>query len=248
MAGFRGGPVLMAAFAGRLHKLLPGNPQKSHDSFLSVMHKANISRIGFLRHGQTAPSSGVDFDRLLTENGRQQANDAGLGFGKDLGPFAPKILVSSAPRTMETADIFKSAADQEHVKLKPMQSLYDGTMQPKGSALFQNLGYAPLKDYLTITSHGDRRDAQNILGAYAHTVVECMMEYAEDEIISSNLTAPCTLWMVGHAIYLPAAALGVASISNCDGGDIILSSNTEEAEGYLVDLLNNKVEYLSRTR
>ena len=57
-----------------------------------------------------------------------------------------------------------------------------------------------------------------------------------------------TLWMVGHAIYLPAAALGVAAILDCAeaGMETILSSNTKEAEGYLIDLQKSEALYLSR--
>jgi hypothetical protein len=238
-------PVLMVAFADGLHGWLPGKPQKSYGAFRSVMELANVSKIALLRHGQTAPSTGVDFDRVLTDLGREQANQAGAGFGRDLGPFAPRMLVSPAPRTVETAEIFKAAAGQQQVQLKPVQPLYDGTMQPKGSALFKKLGYAPLLDYLTNSVDQERQDAQKVLGAYAHVVVdEIMIECTEKEI---SQPAPCTLWMVGHAIYLPAAALGIASLLDCEGLDIILSSNTKEAEGFLVDLRTNSVQHMSRT-
>jgi hypothetical protein len=60
------------------------------------------------------------------------------------------------------------------------------------------------------------------------------------------LIASSTLWMVGHAIYLPAAALGAASLAGCRDQEVILSSNTKEAEGYLIDLENCTVECISR--
>ena len=49
---------------------------------ISALEKANISKIVFLRHGQTRPSTtGVDFDRLLTDDGKEQSREAGLSFG-----------------------------------------------------------------------------------------------------------------------------------------------------------------------
>jgi hypothetical protein len=113
MTVFRRTPVLMAAFA-QMHRLLPGKPARSYDDFLSIMNKAKISRIAFLRHGKTAPSTGgVDFDRLLTDVGRGQATDAGLRFGKDLKPFFSPVLVSPAPRTVETAELFLARVQRD---------------------------------------------------------------------------------------------------------------------------------------
>jgi hypothetical protein len=106
-------------------------------------------------------------------------------------------------------------------------------MQPKGSALFKKLGYAPLKDYLTNETDQEREDAQAVLGAYAREVAEAMMNSAQTE---PSLEPASTLWMVGHAIYLPAAALGIASLVGCEDPEVILSTNTQEAEGSVVDL------------
>jgi hypothetical protein len=52
----------------------------------------------------------------------------------------------------------------------------------------------------------------------------------------------------GHAIYLPAAALAVASLADCDKDaiEILLSTSTQEAEGYLIDLETSKIQYLAR--
>ena len=46
-----------------------------------------------------------------------------------------------------------------------------------------------------------------------------------------------TLVVVGHAIYLPAAALFAAEALGCDqkGRSQILGCDTQEAEGYLVE-------------
>jgi hypothetical protein len=50
---------------------------------------------------------------------------------------------------------------------------------------------------------------------------------------------------VAHAIYLPAAALGVAVLANCNDVDITLTTETQEGDGYLIDLSRSCVEYIS---
>ena len=60
------------------------------------------------------------------------------------------------------------------------------------------------------------------------------------------MIAGSTLWVVGHAIYLPAAALRAASVAGCRDQEVILSSNANEAEGYLIDLESYTAEYINR--
>jgi broad specificity phosphatase PhoE len=224
-------------------------PPCGSNSFRSACEKAGVSKIGFLRHGKTAPKppNTHDFDRLLTDQGREQAQEAGASFGQDLKPFFPTLLVSPAPRTVETAELFlKSAHAKEDCKLKPVQGLYDGTMHPKGSLIFQKIGYAPLTDYVECEDDEDREMSRKLLGLYAETVVDAM----NTVLLEANPTEEhdFTMWMVGHAIYLPAAALGVATQLDCSesGLAVILSSNTKEAEGYLIDVGNSEAVYLSR--
>jgi broad specificity phosphatase PhoE len=198
----------------------------------------------FLRHGQTGLSNGVDFDRILTDEGRSQARAAGASFGSDLKPFYSSLLVSPAPRTMETARIFLDAADANQTELKPLPVLYNGAMLPKGSLIFRKIGYAPLQDYLL--HEEDAQDAQQVLGEYAHSVVEALMDIVEQEG-ACEAESGCTLLVAGHAIYLPAAALGVAGLLGCDDDlDVILSTNTKEAEGYIIDIDDASVRYLAR--
>jgi hypothetical protein len=237
----------MAAAFCKMHELLYQLPLKSYNNQLrSALQKANISKIAFLRHGNTAPSTtGHDFDRRLTNLGREQAQQAALAFGYDLRPFFSPLLVSPAPRTMETAEILLAAAN-ETTRLQPIPTFYDGTMQPKGSVLFQKLGYAPLMDYLDNENDQERLDARDVLSAYAHSVVESIVETVTEASPISPSSPSTTLWLVGHAIYLPAAALGVASLVGCQDVSAILSTNTREAEGYLLDLSRLSAEYLSR--
>lgn len=116
---------------------------------------------------------------MLTKEGRWQASAAGKSFGLSLRPFAPVALCSPAsaaarrpvftpyrrridarrPRATETLDIFLGDA-RDDVAVAEAAPLYDGTMQPEGSALFKELGYAPLEEYL------ERERASEILGAY----------------------------------------------------------------------------------
>lgn len=174
-------------------------------------------------------------------------------------PFFPQVMVSPAPRTMDTANLFLEAtgisvgSHDLGIHLEPVQSLYEGTMQPEGSRLFQKIGYAPLRDYLMCEDDEDRKTAQNVLGTYAHTVTDEIIRVLELEKQKPNSAnnqnaQGLTLCLVAHAIYLPAAALAVATLADCDASsiDLLLRTNTREAEGYLIYLDTKKVTYLAR--
>jgi phosphohistidine phosphatase SixA len=240
---------LLLAFSS-LHRP-PFGPTEvvSSSDFLDRAKNAGVSAVAFLRHGKTSPKpeSGSDFDRVLTEDGRRQARDAGLSFGKDLKPFYHKILVSPAPRTKDTASIFLSSSGvaEDSVGLIPVQHLYDGTMQPGGPPLFQKIGYAPLRDYLEATGEQDRETSRRLLGSYAEGAVESIMNALD----SPDEDQSTTLLVVGHAVYLPAAAFYVAALAKCDEAsmDVLLSTNTREAEAYVINLEDATVKYLTRS-
>ena len=144
---------------------------KRRQDFVDGMQRAGIGRIAFLRHGKTDPKPdwGTDFDRVLTEEGREQARVSGASFGRDmLPPYHGTAIVSPAPRTMETAKIFLEAAGaSSSVRLEAAAEVYDGTMQPGGPKLFAKIGYAPLADYVRNNSNDlDRATARRLLGAY----------------------------------------------------------------------------------
>jgi len=234
------------------------------EDFVRCLKRAGIGKIAFLRHGKTSPTAeakdGIDFNRLLTDEGRGQAKISGASFGRDvLPPYFPTVLVSPAPRTVETAEIFLQAAkvrDDDSVELKPVPEAYDGTMQPEGSALFKKIGYAPLADYIDNQNDSDdRRAAQRVLGEYAHNMLDIIYKVAEQHPCSSSSQngndagSTTTLLFVGHAIYLPAVALGAAWLARCDdqSQELILSKVTNEAEGYVVDLRDEpSTRYLAR--
>ena len=226
---------------------------KRRQDFVDGMQRAGIGRIAFLRHGKTGPKPdwGTDFDRVLTEEGREQARISGASFGRDmLPPYHGMAIVSPAPRTMETAKIFLEAAGaSSSVQLEAAAEVYEGTMQPGGPKLFAKIGYAPLADYVRNNSNDlDRATARRLLGAYAHRVVDILYntvtKNTADSVnadglgVNDSKVPTRTLLLVGHAIYLPAAALGVASLVGCDTTvqEMILTTPTREAEGYLIHL------------
>jgi hypothetical protein len=108
-----------------------------------------------------------------------------------------------------------------------------------------------LSDYLDNPDLEDRNLARELLGMYADSVIGSMVDVLEPSLDDpADRAVDSTLWVVGHAIYLPAAALGVASIVDCSssGLETILSSNTKEAEGYLIDISKEEADarYLAR--
>jgi broad specificity phosphatase PhoE len=227
-----------------------------------------VRRVTFLRHGNTAPSpTGADVDRKLTELGRDQSRQAGRAFGATLWPYR-NVLVSPSPRTVETARLFleeasaamaatgasELAGSLSAVDLSLVSGLYDGTMQPEGSALFRRLGYAPVRTYVEADDPADRNAARRVLGEYS-TFVACEIHRHMNEPMLPSAAGDIpdspdgtTVLVVGHAIYLPAAALGVAVLCGCskDGQDALLDTNTKEAQGYCVDLFDAKVTLLNR--
>jgi hypothetical protein len=247
------------------HQLLPftggGTQLQSNDFLEALTVRAGIHRIAFIRHGQTsAAADGIDFNRQLSDLGISQARQAGTSYGRSdlLSPLFPLVMVSPAPRTIDTAKHFLEAAvatatDAIVPEIVPVDIAYDGTMQAGGSALFQRIGYRPLRDYLESPDANDRETARRLMGQYAHNIAEAIVRTAAmaapARSTSTKETPPSTLLFFGHAVYLPSAALGVASLAGVDqdhGLSCLLDSRTEEAEGYLVDLDRRSCRYLAR--
>jgi Histidine phosphatase superfamily (branch 1) len=236
--------------------------------FQDLARRVGIRRIAFLRHGNTAPAeNGVDFDRVLTPLGRDQSREAGRALGARLLPFR-KVLVSPAPRTVETAQHFfeeaaSSAASSKHLSpsvhdptarastqvLTLVQGLYDGTMQPEGSVLFRKIGYATLQSYVDANDPADREVARRVLGEYstlvAHEILQTL-RLLPPEAEQSATSNGATMLLVGHAIYLPAAALGISRLCGCSNQELLLDTNTKEAHGYCIDLPQATVTLLER--
>lgn len=215
----------------------------SFSDLQSALQKAGVSRVFLLRHGQTAPKVGHDFDRVLTDTGRDQARQAGNVFLPRLQPLFATALVSPAPRTMETAQLVLQ--NYSTVTIEPIASLYDGTMQPEGGPLFRALGYAPLDDYVNHADPELRTTARQLLGQYAADSMRAIVNVLSNTESADTTARNQTVLLVGHAVYLPAIAWGLAVVSNI-APDAILGTPTAEAEGYLVDWSLYQAEYWSR--
>mmetsp|Transcript_15587 Transcript_15587/g.22377 ORF Transcript_15587/g.22377 Transcript_15587/m.22377 type:complete len:328 (+) Transcript_15587:116-1099(+) len=159
---------------------------------------------------------------------------------------------------------------KDKLEIVTMPVLYDGTMQPEGSRLFRKIGYAPLRSYLQDDDPIDAGTAQEVLGTYANNA---MVEIArviekDDSRYSTDNAAEAvivedndrkkdkTLLFVGHAVYLPSVALGVGydvlkekeeDVHRLeDILDLVLSTNTKEAEGYILDVVKGEISLLQR--
>jgi hypothetical protein len=143
-----------------------------------------------------------------------------------------------------------NAANQSELQLQSDSILYDGTMQPSGCLLFRKIGYSGLQDYLNCENDADQNVARIVLGSYAHNVINIIMNVLQQSEKTSTATGTSketTLWMIGHAIYLPAVALGIATILECADKNLLLTTNTVEAEGYVIDNIHNSsVQLLQR--
>lgn len=247
--------TLILSLSAPLHEWLPSSSGASYglERFVASLQDAGISRVAFLRHGNapSLPPDSIDFDRQLSEIGKEQAVTSGESFGKDLLPFYATVMASPSPRTLDTAQLFLKAADAEKVSVRGEPVLYDGTMQPGGGALFKKIGYGSLREYVNNSNEDDRNLARLLLGRYAHEVIGAMLKVTEESPRVPNgsvKTNDATLLMVGHAVYLPSVALGVARLANCtiEEQDCILDDTTKEAEGYLVDLSSSSVSIITR--
>jgi len=207
---------------------------------LESLQRGGISRVAFVRHGQTGPKQGSDFDRQLTVEGRHQVETARKSYMDSLQPMYSRAMVSPAPRTMETARILLEG--YPHVDIREVPVIYDATMQPEGSKLFKQLGYAPLRDYIEHENTDVRSTARDVLFGYASNVFNTLPDHLTDREEGS------TLLIIGHAIYLPSLTYTLAGQLGSEALDTVLDCNTQEAEGYLLDLSNGKVNTLKRSQ
>lgn len=255
------------------HRLLPlptpNTPAGAEEAIVSASEirdafaNCNIDRVAFVRHGNTGKAD-VDYDRTLTDLGRAQSRIAGASYGAaELRPYYEgAALCSSAPRCVETAQLFLEESlknepagaaairnGMPELKLRP--ELYDGTMQPEGSRLFRSMGYAPLRAYLENPIEDDAEAARCVLGRYALDSLGAIWSVlgadGDHPSAGSGIPQKSTLLFFAHAVYLPSAALALASAIGCgEGIDRILDTNTREAEGYCVRVDARTVALLRR--
>ena len=224
---------------------------KSASDIQYAFAKSNINRVAFIRHGNTAPAD-VDFERTLTELGRSQSSIAGASYGtQQLYPYYKEAVLK----------LMEEEADELFVmpQLELHSKLYDGTMQPEGSRLFRSIGYAPLRQYVQNANEDDGASARCILGEYAKTSLDTIWDVVKDHtflVDAAESLEERTLLFFAHAIYLPSAALGFATAIGCrdtnaeeeedTSVDLILDTNTKEAEGYCVQIDTQTVSLLCR--
>jgi broad specificity phosphatase PhoE len=262
MTAFR--RTLILTFS-HLHEWLPGTSTTAttagaavssttslEQHFVSSLQNAGIHRVAFLRHGNAPGAPGLDdFDRQLSKLGKEQTIASGASFGRSeqLLPLYSTLIASPSPRTIDTAHLFLKAANATVKEVLGLPILYDGTMQPGGNALFKKIGYVSLREYIDCKDdERDRKLARSLFGMYAHDVMGAMMKVIKQERAEGSVDSRSTLLVVGHALYLPSVALGVASVAGCRQADedLILDNITNEAEGYLVNLSDGSVNILSR--
>lgn len=240
-------PIIWST-ARAYHHLLPltdGKKLQQKEFIETLLVHAGIHRIAFIRHGETNPAlHGIDFNRQLNDSGILQARQAGASYGRTiLPPLFPLAMASPAPRTINTAKEFLKATGLDIIpEIVPIDIAYDGTMQPEGSTL---IGYGPIRAYLENKDTKDRETSQRL---FAHDIAKSILQIASSRARPSTETTPMTLLFFGHAVYLPSAALGVASLAGVDPEDtmFLLDDCTKEAEGYLVHLESKACQYLSR--
>lgn len=170
-------------------------------------------------------------------------------------------LCSSAPRCVETADLFLKSVFETvqqddsdeciapQLRLRLQDELYDGTMQPAGSRLFAEIGYAPIRAYLANENLDNAEAAKTVLGSYARSSLGIILRTAsiESHVAKANVDIDKTLLFFAHAVYLPSAALALAAAIGCHHGmGLMLDTNTKEAEGYCIDIDNKTVSLLCR--
>ncbi|KAL7536792.1 hypothetical protein ACHAWF_005562 [Thalassiosira exigua] len=233
---------------------------------------AGIDKVAFLRHGNTGKAAD-DFDRILTELGRSQARAAGSSYGAGkLHPYyRGGALCSVAPRCKETAKLFFEAssektkesggdADAEIPPILLRQEIFDGTKLPEGDRLWDMMSYSPLRRYLENPDEGDAEAARIVYGAYARDGLDLLWDVISDASKgdASSVEKGRTLLFFSHAVYLCSVGLAFAAAIGCGSGDeegatgdeggvdLLLDTNTREAEGYCINVESQTVSLLLR--
>lgn len=158
-------------------------------------------------------------------------------------PLASFALTSPAGRCVETAGLVISA----EIELVETQALYDGMLQPNSYGAFQRLGYASLFDYLSDgpeTKEMLDEHAEQVVGALGATVtVRAALAAHDSGGGAASGPQRTTLCVFGHAVYLNAAALRLATLRGHSADSLaeIMHSRLEEACGIWVGASESKL-------
>lgn len=192
----------------------------------------------FVRHGNTGPPPPAgDLARTLTEKGKSQCAAAAATFAAPQRLRAPRAafaVASPALRTLETARLVLAP---EPPRLVELPTIYDGLLQPGASDAFQRLGYNSLFAY-----REDGEATRDMLSKHGEAVVSelaaVVARQAEAGLEHDGTPPPPrqTLFVFGHAVYLSAAAMRLASLRGHEheACETILHAVTGEACGFWV--------------
>ncbi len=201
-------------------------PSRRCSSTSTLPELLRVPRIVFVRHAKTnsIDEAGSDLARALTSAGWEQCrltHNTWLPLVQARGPIHQLVLSSSAQRCEETA---KGILGRE-IEWRGVEGIYDGSLQPQGSELFERFSYNSLRVY----HDGGGKD---FLDAWAASVVEAMQEEVADLGPSD-----ATLFVFGHSIYNNALALRLAELMGLGEAhrDLILDTSLQETDGFLLD-------------
>lgn len=187
-----------------------------------------MATITFIRHGHTEWHED-DLQRVLSARGTEHAVECRVKLGN---PSFDLMLVSRAIRTRQTGEIIsgsqKIGAEEIHSLLPPPD--------PDLDALFNKLGYAPLRAYL---------DADNLGAQKLMYWAQVAASNIRDKVImralgleSGRASGGLSILVVGHAVVLPAVGFELCRTVTGDlpdeCGEVMLL-NLGECEGFQLD-------------
>uniref|UniRef100_A0A7S1W7C3 Histidine phosphatase family protein n=1 Tax=Alexandrium catenella TaxID=2925 RepID=A0A7S1W7C3_ALECA len=192
----------------------------------------------FVRHGQaaSAPDDSLESDasRGLTDAGRQELALRRKSWLEAEGLFWSKtdspdrfVATSPATRCVESASELLGIAALD---MAPVPYLYDG-LGAKGrdfARLFQQHGYAPVRQYLDY-------DVEGAVSAYGQRGIADICQ-------SLPATSPRVVFVFGHAVGLATLALTLAELRKITSLEAVL--DTVQAEGAAFKVTGTEVAYL----
>lgn len=190
--------------------------------------------VAFVRHGNTGRAA-TDLARQLTDAGKAQCAAAASGFVQKLpAPLAPFALTSPAQRCVDTARLVLAEASPAP-ELQHVELLYDGMLQPGAGEAFSRVGYAPISAYL---ADPQGEDFAQKLADHGDLVVQALGAAAtvSGALRGGPPTERETIAVFGHAVYVNAAALQLATLRGHDAAstELLLGTNCDEASGFWV--------------
>ena len=187
-----------------------------------------VTELAFVRHGNTdpAPKGGMDQDRKLSQNGERQCaavggEDGWLSYLTEYAPPRGCVLTSPVERCRRTGELIlgRTQPNGDDWQWIELDSIYDGMLQPEGSALFAKVGYAPLQDY-----HAADPAAERFLRRYGLKMLhDVVVELERDALLYPIVNEKKgevgnSLVVFGHAVYSSAAALPPSPLDPVDAG------------------------------